>query len=227
MSIRVNCAANKPSAPSASTRRLAVAQIGTLLSLAGRPSCAEISRVSGTEHPAPSSHWSYNDTASWGGLCSTGKEQSPVALGSVAGVKTPAVVFSYPANVDVDFRIRSDGCPQADVKDGDAWVEVDGIRHHLVQIHWHAPAEHAVGGRTQSDMEAHFVHSPPLVYAVLLNAAGKVVDPVLEAALSCDGVNNASRQLQLSSVVPTGDLLEYWYGSCRFQPTVSLNSSHS
>lgn len=151
-----------------------------------------------------------------------------MALGSVAGVKTPAVVFSYPANVDVDFRIRSDGCPQADVKDGDAWVEVDGIRHHLVQIHWHAPAEHAVGGRTQSDMEAHFVHSPPLVYAVMLNAAGKVVDPVLEAALSWNGMNNASRQIQLSSVVPTGDqLVEYWYGSCRFQPTASLNSSHS
>jgi carbonic anhydrase len=157
--------------------------------------------------------WTYERTGAWGGVCQSGSEQSPVALGlSVDERKGAAVVAGY-EKVEVGYSTRSDGCPQIDVRRGEAWIDVDGIRHKLVQIHWHAPAEHSLGSRGQSDMEAHFVHEPPLVLALMLSASpGSTADPLLDAVLGPgrhDQDGQDGQELELSGAVPTGPVVEY------------------
>ena len=156
--------------------------------------------------------WTYERPGAWGGVCQSGTEQSPVKLGPGVDERKPAAVVAY-ANVEVDYSTRSDGCPQIDVKRGNAWIDVDGIRHRLVQIHWHAPAEHSFGGQGRSDVEAHFVHEPPLVLAVMLSASiGSNADPLLDAALAPGRHrqdDQGGHELELSGAMPTGPLVEY------------------
>lgn len=156
--------------------------------------------------------WTYERPGAWGGVCQSGTEQSPVKLGPGVDERKPAAVVAY-ANVEVDYSTRSDGCPQIDVKRGNAWIDVDGTRHRLVQIHWHAPAEHSFGGQGRSDVEAHFVHEPPLVLAVMLSASiGSNADPLLDAALAPGRHrqdDQGGHELELSGAVPTGPLVEY------------------
>jgi carbonic anhydrase len=51
--------------------------------------------------------------------------------------------------VSATVSTRRDGCPQLDIVDPSAaWIDVDDTRHRLLQVHWHAPAEHSVGSVT-------------------------------------------------------------------------------
>ncbi len=158
--------------------------------------------------------WSYERPGAWGGVCQTGTEQSPVALGPGGNERKPAAVVAYD-RVEVGYSTRSDGCPQIDVRQGNAWIDVDGIRHKLVQVHWHAPAEHSLRssrGRSdmvKSEMEAHFVHEPPLVLAVMLSTSvgSDEADPLLDAVLAPGRPDR--HELELAGAVPTGPVVEY------------------
>ena len=176
--------------------------------------------------PKPSAYaWSYADVDAWPALCREGKEQSPVSLDlSPAPAPAPSsAVFGgayrtgQPATVAVSRR--ADGCPQLDLDDPEfAWIQLDGVKYFLRQVHWHAPAEHAIG-TTVADVEAHYVHDPPLVLGVLLNVSLSE-DHLLGVALDEDRpkekkkkktAKETSRTVRLAGVAPasSGTLLAY------------------
>ncbi|KAJ3114475.1 hypothetical protein HDU96_002041 [Phlyctochytrium bullatum] len=61
------------------------------------------------------------------------------------------------------------------------WIDFDGMRYHLVQIHFHAPSEHLVPGK-HFDMEAHLVHQSEdghlLVIGMFMKAAERSPEPI-------------------------------------------------
>jgi len=177
--------------------------------------------------PKPSAYaWSYADVDAWPALCREGKEQSPVSLDlSISRSPSPAptsAVFGgayrtgQPATVAVSRR--ADGCPQLDMDDPEfAWIQLGGVKHFLRQVHWHAPAEHAIGTNV-ANVEAHYVHDPPLVLGVLLNVSSSE-DHLLGVALDEERpekkkkktAQETARAVRLAGVAPasSGTLLAY------------------
>lgn len=109
-------------------------------------------------------HWGYAGAESpenWGklspefGLCSTGKNQSPIDITHVLDAKTPALSFRYQANggevinnghtIQVNFSAGSD-------------MILDGTTYHLKQFHFHSPSENLIDGQSYP-LEAHLVHA--------------------------------------------------------------------
>lgn len=91
----------------------------------------------------------------------------------------PALVFHYPSRVRLDVENtgspRSVATERATVPQGAAGLRVGEHSYHLVQFHWHAPAEHVVNG-VRHPMELHLVHhgadGGELVTAVFVREGG-------------------------------------------------------
>ena len=110
----------------------------------------------------------YTDQANWGGDCTTGTKQSPIALST-----TPT---SYTENGDMDLnfhnivRIGSTTVstssevkfdPDEENVDTGYTIQTDFDKEdtewEVIQMHWHAPSEHTVDGSTYP-AELHIVH---------------------------------------------------------------------
>ncbi len=108
-------------------------------------------------------HWSYSGAGApslWGDLkkqfatCKAGKKQSPIDISTVTITALPKIAFDYGIS---PLKIINNGhAIQANYKSGSA-IRVDGKKYELLQVHFHAPSEHTIGGRTL-DMVAHLVH---------------------------------------------------------------------
>lgn len=108
-------------------------------------------------------HWSYAGAEGpehWGDLspafrtCASGKAQSPVDLASASRGAHSELHFNYR---QTPLGIRNNGhTVQIDYAPG-SWLEIEGMRYDLLQLHVHAPSEHVVNGRT-APMELHLVH---------------------------------------------------------------------
>lgn len=108
-------------------------------------------------------HWSYqgvNGPAAWGSLaddyhwCIDGTAQSPIAIDSPAEVPLPDLHFAYRTTA---AEIHDTGhTEQVRLPEGSSLV-LNGVRYGLEQLHYHAPSEHTVGGRS-FPVEFHFVH---------------------------------------------------------------------
>ena len=103
-------------------------------------------------------------------------------------------MFHYPDSVEVEVeyvhRDGDAGCSvrdreetiEAEVPDEAAWVERDGERFHLSQLHFHTPSEHTVAGEA-FPMEQHLVHVSEddperrLVVGVLLEGGAAAPTP--------------------------------------------------
>lgn len=98
-------------------------------------------------------HW--GDLAAGYKVCGTGSRQSPVDIDETAtNTKLLPIKFNYKAD---DAVIKNDGrTVQANFPTGN-YVEIDGERFDLFQIHVHAPSEHKVSG-IPYDMEVHLDH---------------------------------------------------------------------
>jgi carbonic anhydrase len=134
----------------------------------------------GSGHPAV--HWTYEGDegpVAWGELspeyaaCAKGQSQSPIDLPSVTLDDSEPTTSEF--NL-ADLETRPDGHPdrvhnnghtiQVDFAAGDTLI-VGEERFQLVQLHFHAPSEHTVAGRS-FPMEVHLVHrSDAGVLAVL------------------------------------------------------------
>merc|ERR1719353_1976646 len=113
----------------------------------------------------------------WGGLCVTGREQSPIDVVTsavVTGDAAPAIetrisaVLKYVKNTgyalqlfetspsthelhqDGEVHVMADGQPKG-------YSLVNGARYNFYQVHWHTPSENTVDGKS-FPLEAHFVH---------------------------------------------------------------------
>ncbi len=107
--------------------------------------------------------WGYeaeNGPDIWGqlssgyGLCSTGICQSPIDIVHPTPAKLSLITFNYQST---PLNIRNTGNTIEVAYQSGSWIEVDGMKYHLLQFHFHAPSEHTVAGDL-SDMEMHLVH---------------------------------------------------------------------
>ncbi|MGE0255184.1 MAG: carbonic anhydrase [Alphaproteobacteria bacterium] len=111
------------------------------------------------EGPGGPQHW--GDLDAEYALCKAGKAQSPIDLADanvMAGVTIATDYRPLPLTV-----LHNGHTVQFNVGNGSTLTS-GGKSFDLVQVHFHAPTEHAMGGRT-FPLEAHFVHQ---------SAAGKL-----------------------------------------------------
>ena len=88
-------------------------------------------------------------------LCSLGARQSPVDIMNAEARNLPEIAFNYSSS---PLKIYNDGHTiGVAYGDGANWIEVGDARYDLLQFHFHAPSEHALGGK-RFDMEMHLVH---------------------------------------------------------------------
>merc|ERR1719353_1605200 len=113
----------------------------------------------------------------WGGLCVTGREQSPIDVVTsavITGDAPPAIetrisaVLKYVKNTgyalqlfetspsthelhqDGEVHVMAEGQPKG-------YSMINGAKYNFYQVHWHTPSENTVDGQS-FPLEAHFVH---------------------------------------------------------------------
>ena len=118
------------------------------------------------EHPAdPASppHWAYTGESgadTWGNIspdyhaCSAGMMQAPIDQGDGFQAAGAAFTLNYqPSPLNI---IHNGHTVQVNFQPGSS-MTVSGKRYELLQVHFHTPSEHAIGGQRMA-MEAYFVH---------------------------------------------------------------------
>lgn len=103
-------------------------------------------------------HWSYegdDGPEHWGGLCSTGKNQSPVDLQNAMTAKLAPLSFKYESLAQDVFN--NGHTVQVTYAPGST-LTVDSHQYQLKQFHFHAPSENLLNGK-HFPLEAHFVHA--------------------------------------------------------------------
>jgi len=158
----------------------------------GQPAQQGQAEVLGETQQAPIAahkavHWSYSGAGApqfWGdlkpefGTCGSGKHQSPIDISTATITALPKIQFDYHAT---PLRVVNNGHSiQVNYQRGSS-VVVDGKRYDLMQIHFHTPSEHTMGGKAYP-MVAHLVHKAAdgelLVIAVLMQAGAG--NPLIE-----------------------------------------------
>jgi len=112
-----------------------------------------------------SHHWSYagkDGPDHWGqmegfGLCSAGKNQSPIDVRNAVAAKLPPLAFRY-ASFATDV-LNNGHTVQVTYGPG-SQLRVDSSEYELKQFHFHAPSENLLDGK-QFPLEVHFVHADP------------------------------------------------------------------
>ena len=162
------------------------------------------------KHP----HWAYSGEGSpehWGELegdfetCGTGRNQSPINLTHLIEADLPPIAFDYKPG---GYRVVNNGhAIQVDYKPGSR-ITVDATDFELKQLHFHAPSENTIEGKS-FPMEAHLVHADAqghlAVVAVMFEQGGnnawldKVWPRVPKQA---DGKSNLPQPLAATELLP-------------------------
>jgi carbonic anhydrase len=112
---------------------------------------------------AEGAHWSYEGAtgpANWGSIdaansaCSLGGRQSPIDIPAGKWLKQPALEFQW--SKPATTIVNNGHTIQLNFSEGN-FLKAGGERYALLQLHFHRPSEHRVGGKN-FPMEAHFVH---------------------------------------------------------------------
>lgn len=115
-------------------------------------------------HEKAGVHWTYTGEAGpahWGALspdftaCASGQRQSPTDIVPPSQASLGPVVLHYDGATTT--VVNNGHAIQLNVEPGN-WLEVDGHRSDLAQVHLHSPSEHRIKGE-QFPLEAHFVHT--------------------------------------------------------------------
>jgi carbonic anhydrase len=127
-------------------------------------------------------HWSYEGESGpehWGDLspefaaCAKGVEQSPVDIPASSPANPADIAFSYQPSA---LKIFNNGHTVQVNYDQGSSITLDGMTYSLVQFHFHAASEHAIGG-AHSPLEIHLVHKNAqgglAVVGVLLKAGAE------------------------------------------------------
>jgi carbonic anhydrase len=112
---------------------------------------------------AEGAHWTYEGKEGpqhWGdlqaeyGACKLGHNQSPIDIRQTTKTQLPALEFAYqPAPLKV---IDNGHTIQVNYAPGST-VTINGVRHELLQFHFHTPSEESINGH-RYDLVAHLVH---------------------------------------------------------------------
>jgi carbonic anhydrase len=112
---------------------------------------------------AESVHWSYEGEAGpakWGDLdaadkaCGIGLQQSPIDIERPIRSQLPPLRLNWVKSADT--IINNGHTIQLNFAEGST-LTVGDAKYKLVQVHFHRPSEHTIGGK-DFPMEAHFVH---------------------------------------------------------------------
>lgn len=173
--------------------------------------------------------WGYDDAVGpdrWADLddtfavARTGRRQSPVDLGtSIHGVPAPYSLDYGPTDLTVRrFRYSL----WADMAPG-CTLEREGHRRMLTSLHFHAPAEHLVGGRGAA-AELHLVHEDEeggtTVLGIFLEAGrpSSALEPILRASTNPDVTDDRLTAFDVAALLPD-DLVSFWsYPGSRTTP---------
>lgn len=138
----------------------------------------------------------------------------------------PKIGFSYP---QTDVTLVNTGSPdefatvRADVPPGAAGITLNGVRHDLVQFHWHTPSEHRIEGR-QTPLEMHFVHRQAsgslLVIGVFIECGhvNSVIDPIFRELPDRPGATRDVPGVHLKELLPAGQNSFRYWGSLTAPP---------
>jgi len=116
-------------------------------------------------------------TATWGGICVTGTEQSPIDVVTSSAVPTSlpnidthiTAALDYVKNSGHGFQLFETSPDTHGFNAKSAAGEVDatgtpkgysmigGEKYNFYQVHWHTPSENTIDGKSFA-LEAHFVH---------------------------------------------------------------------
>ena len=220
-------APNRPVNPRASRQAIRA----RAAELAGRPPPTE--EVVDPARPVGEAHWAYhgiNGPQTWGRLkpeyatCATGQRQSPINIEESATLRGPAeaIGFDYqPSNA----TIVNDGHTVKVDMNGDNGINVRGSRFHLIQVHFHHPAEEKVNFRSFA-MVAHLVHRNHLgqlaVVAVLLEPGE--ANPVINHLWTYMPLGRGDRvpfpagSVNLTGLLPQSQLYYQFMGSLTTPP---------
>jgi carbonic anhydrase len=147
----------------------------TLAALALCPICAK------PGFAAEGAHWSYEgDTgpAKWGDLdaankvCSAGSQQSPIDVEATMKARLWPLELSWARRAET--IVNNGHTIQLNFGERSR-LKLDDTTYRLVQVHFHRPSEHLIGGKN-FPMEAHFVHRAEtgnLAVIGVLMAAGR------------------------------------------------------
>jgi carbonic anhydrase len=103
-------------------------------------------------------HWSYegdHGPTHWGGMCSSGKNQSPVDLRDAVTARLAPLSFKYDSLAQDVFN---NGHTVQVTYAAGSTLTVDSHPYQLKQFHFHAPSENLLDGK-HFPLEAHFVHA--------------------------------------------------------------------
>lgn len=169
--------------------------------------------VAGFPSLATAQHWSYEGEAApanWGKLdpkfatCATGKNQSPIDIGSTKPGSGKPPGLSYAKGTTE--MVNNGHTVQVNYAPGSS-LSVDGRTFELKQFHFHAPSENTVNGK-HFPMEGHLVHADAqgnlAVVAVMFSegAANPALESLWKAMPSKAGAKSA-----LKDPVSAADLL--------------------
>jgi carbonic anhydrase len=154
-------------------------------------------------------HWSYAGAEGpehWGGVCHSGKAQSPIDIDHLVERDLPSLDFHYGAG---GYRVVNNGhAVQVDFKPGST-ITVDGKPFTLKQAHFHAPSENTIDGK-RYPLEAHLVHADAhgqlAVVAVMFEDGA--ANPWLEAISAsvpakAHTETDLARPIEAASLLPT------------------------
>lgn len=176
------------------------------------------------------SDWDYNGSsgpAQWASLtdefkpCKAGKRQSPVDIDAPGpNAKLLPIRFHYK---EAELTVSNTGHTiKAEFPVGN-YVEIDGERFDLVQLHFHTPSEHKVTG-IPYDLEMHLVHRSPegrLAYLAVLfeeGAHNKALDKLFEAMPPEEGVHPERIAFDPAKTLPTKRTFYRYDGSITTPP---------
>jgi carbonic anhydrase len=111
-------------------------------------------------------HWKYKGSTgpeNWGELspefisCKVGRNQSPIDISKTL-VTTPKSLKTF-QSFPITEVLNNGHTVQANFKPGNIMV-VDSVMYQMKQVHFHAPSENQILGKSYP-LEAHFVHADP------------------------------------------------------------------
>ena len=121
--------------------------------------------------PAPWSYEGATGPANWGTLspayaaCADGSKQSPIDVSKTTARGLRNIAFRYRTSSHVKV-VNNGHTVEWEFPEGSASIRIGTVVYPLIQMHFHTPSEHRVGGRS-FPLELHIVHKTATAAAVV------------------------------------------------------------
>ena len=110
--------------------------------------------------------------ANWGALspayaaCADGSKQSPIDIAKTSARGLRNIAFHYRKSSDVKV-VNNGHTVEWEFPEGSASITIGSATYPLIQMHFHTPSEHRVGGRS-FPLELHIVHNATATAAAVV-----------------------------------------------------------